>query len=163
VLQQGRDDRALGELQRDSDRSAAEALPELLRPFPNCRGTVHKNRALALLLTWDMKAHVVLLVCPIDANECREFVDLFLHILSSSRIVERDMQSRTLRSRYGEPVMRLSLSVRCGQRHTRRREVELVSIACSGLQIRRRRVHVPHPFSSSLKQWKARTEHPYQV
>ena len=40
-------------------------------------------------------------------------------------------------------MVRLSLSVRCGQRHTRRREVELVSIACSVLKIRRRRVHVP--------------------
>ena len=54
------------------------------------------------------------------------------------------MQSQTQRSRHGEPVVRLSLSVRCGRRHTRRREIELVSITCSGLQIRRRWVHVPH-------------------
>jgi hypothetical protein len=48
---------------------------------------------------------------------------------------------------YGEPVARLSLSIRYGQRHTRRREAELMSIACSMLNIRRRWVHVPHPFS----------------
>jgi len=53
------------------------------------------------------------------------------------------MQSQTQRRRHGEPVVRLSLSIRCGRRHTRRREVELVSITCSTLQIRRRWVHVP--------------------
>ena len=58
------------------------------------------------------------------------------------------MQSQTQRSRHGEPVTRLPLSVRCGRRHTRRREVELVSIACSTLQIRRRRVHVPRSIFS---------------
>jgi hypothetical protein len=36
----------------------------------------------------------------------------------------RDMQSRTQRRQYGEPVARLSLSIRYGQRHTRRREPE---------------------------------------
>jgi hypothetical protein len=60
------------------------------------------------------------------------------------------MQSQAQRSRHGEPVVRLSLSVRCGPRHTRRREVELVSITCSTLQIRRRWVHVPH---SILRIW----------
>ncbi len=40
-------------------------------------------------------------------------------------------------------MKRLSLSIRYGQRYTRRRELELVSIACSGLLIRRRRAHVP--------------------
>jgi hypothetical protein len=64
------------------------------------------------------------------------------------------MQSRTQRSRHGEPVARLSLSVRCGQRHTRWREVELLSITCSTLQIRRQRVHVPHsilPISEGME------------
>jgi hypothetical protein len=84
----------------------------------------------------------VLAVCPIDAGERCE---LFLHGASSRRIVGRDMQRRTQRSRHGEPVARLSLSVRCGHRHTRRPERELVSITCSGLKIRRRRVHVPRP------------------
>jgi hypothetical protein len=35
----------------------------------------------------------------------------------------RDMQSRTQRRRYGEPVARLSLSIRHGQRHIRRRKL----------------------------------------
>ena len=65
------------------------------------------------------------------------------------------MQSRTQRRQYGEPVERLSLSIRYGQRHTRRRETELESITCSALHIRRWWVHVPHPFSSAEEEWKA--------
>jgi hypothetical protein len=72
------------------------------------------------------------------------------------------MQSRTQRSRYGEPVQRLSLSVRCGLRHTRRREAELVSITCSALQIRRRWVHVPHPILSIPEGMESGTVDPYQ-
>jgi hypothetical protein len=53
------------------------------------------------------------------------------------------MQSRAQRRQYGEPVERLSLSVRYGQRHTRGLEAELVSVTRSALQIRSPRVHVP--------------------
>jgi hypothetical protein len=60
------------------------------------------------------------------------------------------MQSRAQRKQYGEPVRRLSLSVRYGQRHTRGLESRLVSIACSGLHVRSPRVHVPPPIFSVL-------------
>ena len=53
------------------------------------------------------------------------------------------MQSRAQRRQYGEPVERLSLSVRYGQRHTRGLEAELVNVTRSPLQIRSPRVHVP--------------------
>ena len=53
------------------------------------------------------------------------------------------MQSRAQRRQYGEPVERLSLSVRYGQRHTRGLEAELVTVTRSPLQIRSPRVHVP--------------------
>lgn len=99
-----------------------------------------EDEALVLEGTRNGQAHIVFPVRPVDANERSE---VFLHVVSSCKIVERDMQSRTQRSRDGEPVLRLSLGVRCGR--TRRRKHELVSIACSGLQIRRRRVHVPRP------------------
>ena len=73
------------------------------------------------------------------------------------------MQSRTQRRRYGEPVARLSLSIRHGQRHTRRREAELMSIACSTLHIRRRWVHVPHPFSPGKEVMESGTVYPYRT
>jgi hypothetical protein len=73
------------------------------------------------------------------------------------------MQSRTQRRRYGEPVARLSLSIRYGQRHTRRREPELVSIACSTLNIRRRWVHVPYPFSPGREVMESGTVYPYRT
>jgi hypothetical protein len=60
------------------------------------------------------------------------------------------MQSRAQRKQYGEPVKRLSLSVRFGQRHTRGLEAELVIITCSPLQIRSPRVHVPLPIFPAL-------------
>ena len=53
------------------------------------------------------------------------------------------MQSRAQRRQYGEPVERLSLSVRYGQRHTRGLEAELESVMRSALKIRSPRVHVP--------------------
>ena len=60
-------------------------------------------------------------------------------------------------------MVRLSLSIRYGQRHTRRRETELVSIACSTLHIRRRWVHVPHPFSPEREVMESGTVHPYRT
>ena len=48
-------------------------------------------------------------------------------------------------------------------RHTRRREIELVSIACSTLHIRRRWVHVPHPFSPEGEGMESGTVHPYRT
>ena len=57
------------------------------------------------------------------------------------------MQSRAQRRQYGEPVRRLPLSIRYGQRHTREIEAEFESIKCSPLHIRIPRVHVPPLFS----------------
>jgi hypothetical protein len=73
------------------------------------------------------------------------------------------MRSRTQRRRYGEPVARLSLRIRHGQRHTHRREAELLSIACSTLHIRRRWVHVPHPFSPRREVMESGTVYPYRI
>jgi hypothetical protein len=70
------------------------------------------------------------------------------------------MQSRTQRRQYEEPVERLSLSVRCGLRYTHWRESKLVSIACSPLQVRRQRMHVPHPLSPDRKVMESGTVHP---
>jgi hypothetical protein len=53
------------------------------------------------------------------------------------------MQSRAQRKQYGEPVERLPLSIRYGQRHTRGLEARFVNITCSPLKIRSPRVHVP--------------------
>jgi hypothetical protein len=79
----------------------------------------------------------------------------FLHGESCGTMMGRDKQSRTQRRHYGEPVVRLSPSIRYGKGRTRGRETELVSIACSTLNIRRRWVHVPHPFCPGGKAWKA--------
>ena len=144
VLEQRRDDRALGELEADGDGSAAEALAQLCRPRPRWPPGGARGRALALLGARDPQANVVFLVGPVDADEGGE-----RRMLASCMAIlldlgsGRDMQSRAQRRQYGEPVERLSLSVRYGQRHTRGRETELVSITCSALQIRRRWVHVP--------------------
>jgi hypothetical protein len=59
-------------------------------------------------------------------------------------------------------LQRQSLGIRYGQRHTRRREPELVSIACSTLNIRRRWVHVPHPFSPGREVMESGTVCPYR-
>jgi hypothetical protein len=104
----------------------------------------------------------MLLVSPVDPNESCEVSWRFLHGKSSCRMVRRDMQSRAQRRQYGEPMARLSLSVRCGQRHTRWRERKLVSITCSSLLIRRQGMHVPHPLSPDRKVMESGTVHPYR-
>ncbi len=53
------------------------------------------------------------------------------------------MQSRAQGRRYGEPVEAAFPEDLLRARHTRGLECELVSIACSALQIRGPRVHVP--------------------
>jgi hypothetical protein len=66
------------------------------------------------------------------------------------------MQSRAQRRQYGEPVKRLPLSIRYGQRHTRGLEAEFVNITCSPLKIRSPRVHVPlgsSPVSRVCPKW----------
>jgi hypothetical protein len=50
---------------------------------------------------------------------------------------------------------------RYGQRDTRRREPELLSIVCSTLNIRRRWVRVPHPFSPGRDAMESGTVYPY--
>src|SRR6185503_4610629 len=80
---------------------------------------------------------------PVDSDEGGELGRLFLHGDLLDLGSGRDMQSRAQRRQYGEPVRRLSLSVRYGQRHTRGLETELVSVTRSALQVRSSRVHVP--------------------
>jgi hypothetical protein len=60
------------------------------------------------------------------------------------------MQSRAQRRQYGEPVKTAFPEDSLRARHTRGLERELVSIACSALQIRSPRVHVPLRFLRSL-------------
>ena len=86
----------------------------------------------------------------------------FLHAERSCKMRGRDMQSRTQRRQYGEPVARLSLRIRCGRRHTLRREGELVSITCSALLIRRRWIHVPQSLSPVGEVMESGTVRPYQ-
>jgi hypothetical protein len=85
----------------------------------------------------------VLAVCPVDSDEGSKPGRFFLHGDLLDLRSGRDMQSRAQRRQYGEPVERLSLSVRYGQRHTRGLETELVSVTRSALQVRSPRVHVP--------------------
>jgi len=83
-----------------------------------------------------------LLLSPVDTDERGEF-RLFLHGDLLDLGSRRDMQRRAQRRQYGEPVERLSLSIRYGQRHTRGLEAELESVTRSPLQVRSPRVHVP--------------------
>jgi hypothetical protein len=115
VLEKRGDDGALSELQGDRDGGATETLAQLLSSLPDGDGAMLQNRAFALLLTRDVKADVVLLVGPVDADKGGNRQRHLAHEDSFRKIDERDMQSQTQRSRYGEPVKRLSLSVRCGQ------------------------------------------------
>lgn len=57
-------------------------------------------------------------------------------------------------------MKRLPLSVRYGQRHTRGRENELVSITYSPLQVRRPRVHVPLRVSGIIRATRKRNSPP---
>jgi hypothetical protein len=121
---------------------------------------VRDDGALALVGASGAEADVLPSVRPVDADEGGER-NGFLHGKTVGMMRGRDMQSRTQRSQYGEPGARLSSSVRCGQRHTRWREVELASMACSTLNIRRRWVHVPHPFSPGREGMESGTVYPY--
>jgi hypothetical protein len=162
MLEQRGDDRPLAELDANGDGCAPESGPELVGPIAEGRRGVGDDGALALGRAGSAKADVVLLVGPVDADERGER-NGFLHGESSGTMRGRDMQSRTQRSQYGEPVARLSLSIRYGQRHTRRREAELVSIACSTLHIRRRWVHVSQPFSPEGEVMESGTVYPYRT
>ncbi len=115
MLEKGGDDGALRKLQSDRDGSATETLAQLLGPLPDGDGAMLQDRALALLLSRDVQTDVVLLVGPVDADEGGKRQRHLAHEDSFRKIDERDTQSQTQRSRYGEPVVPLSLSVRCGQ------------------------------------------------
>jgi hypothetical protein len=102
-----------------------------------------KDGQLACVGASDLQADIVLAVGPVDADESGKLGHFFLHGYLQDLGSGRDMQSRAQRRQYGEPVKRLSLSIRYGQRHTRELEARLVNITCSPLQIRSSRVHVP--------------------
>jgi hypothetical protein len=144
MLEQSRNDRPSGELEAHGDRSSAESLSELVGPGLDGARAVLEDEPLAIVGAGNPEANVVLLVGPVDADEGGEgrYFSL-VHVVTSRTLGVRDMRNRAQRRQYGEPVLRLSLSIRYGQRYTRRRELELVSIACSCLHIRRRRAHVP--------------------
>ncbi len=134
------------QLEADGDGTAAEALAQALCPGVDDGGSMLDDGELEVVGAGDLEANVVLAVGPVDADEGGELV------LGSGR----DMQSRAQRRQYGEPVRRLSLSVRYGQRHARGLEAELVSVSRSALQIRSPRVHVPLRSSrvaSSCPKW----------
>jgi len=76
VLKQRGDDWAAGQLEADRNRCALEALAELLRPLANGRRAMLQDGALALVRAGGSESHVVLAVCPVDADERCE---LFLH------------------------------------------------------------------------------------
>jgi hypothetical protein len=72
VLQQGRDDRSLRELQADGHLAPPEPLPQALRPLLDGRRPVLQDRRLYHLRSRRHQAHVVLAVRPVDAHERRE-------------------------------------------------------------------------------------------
>ena len=114
----------------------------------------------------DLQADVVLSVGPVDSDEGGELGRFFLHGDLLDLGSGRDMQSRAQRRQYGEPVKRLSLSVRYGQRHTRGLEAELVIVTRSPLQIRSPRVHVPLRSSrvaSGCPKWNSQPIQPLQL
>ena len=81
----------------------------------------------------DLQTNVVLSVSPVDSDEGGELGHFFLHGDLLDLGLGRDMQRRAQRRQYGEPVERLSLSVRYGQRHTRGLEAELVNVTRSAV------------------------------
>jgi hypothetical protein len=91
----------------------------------------------------DLETDVVFAVGPVNSDEGGELGRFFLHGDLLDLGSGRDMQSRAQRRQYGEPVERLSLSVRYGQGNARGLEAELESVTRSALQIRSPRVHVP--------------------
>jgi hypothetical protein len=145
VFEQGGHDGPMSQLQADRDRGTVEAFPQLRRPCLNGFGRMLEDGERASVVPRHPEADVVLLVCPVDPDESgeRRWGHL-VHVKTSRRFGVQDMHSRAQRRQYGEPVVRLSLSVRYGHRHTHRRERKLEIIACSRLDIRRRWVHVPH-------------------
>ena len=124
-------------------RRPGEALAQLVGPVLDGLGAVLDDRELDGVSARDLEADVVLAVCPVDSDEGGELGHFFLHGDLLDLGSGRDMQSRAQRRQYGEPVKRLSLSVRYGQRHTRGLEAELVNVTRSPLQVRSPRVHVP--------------------
>ena len=135
--------RTLGELEADSDAAARKALAQLMGPVLDGLGAVLDDRELDGVAACDLQADVVLSVGPVDADEGGELGHFFLHGDLLDLGSGRDMQSRAQRRQYGEPVKRLSLRTRYGQRHTRGLEAELVNVTRSALQVRSPRVHVP--------------------
>ena len=142
VLEQGGDDGTLREFETHGDALASETITEPTSPVLDGLGAVLDDRELDGVGIRGLQADVVLAIGPVDTDERGEF-RLFLHGDLLDLGSGRDMQSRAQRRQYGEPVRRLSLSVRFGQRHTRGLEAELESVTRSALQIRSPRVHVP--------------------
>ena len=94
MLEQRRDDRTLRKLQRDGDRGAAEALPQLLRPGPDGERRVLDDGPLALLTARRPQANVVLLVRPVEPDEGGEgLLFLLVHVDSSRTVGGRDMRT----------------------------------------------------------------------
>jgi hypothetical protein len=69
VLEQGRNDRSLAELDADGDGSAVKSGAELVGPVTESGWRVTDDGALALGGAGSAKADVVLLVGPVDADQ----------------------------------------------------------------------------------------------
>jgi hypothetical protein len=143
VLEEGRHDWAVGELETDGDAAAGEALAQLLGPVLDGLRAVLDHRELDGFGARDLQADIVLAVGPVDADECGELGDFFLHGDLLDLGSGRDMQRRAQRRQYGEPVMAAVPECSLRARHTRGLESELVSVTRSALQVRSPRVHVP--------------------
>ena len=79
-----------------------------------------EHTALPLRGAGDVEGEVVLSIGPVDADKRGELGGVLLHTntISWGKLPGRNMQSLAQRRQYGEPVKRLSLSVRYGRRHT---------------------------------------------
>jgi hypothetical protein len=109
----------------------------------------------------NLENEVVLAVRPVDADDGCERGRLLLHgDLPWVYAATRNMRSPAQRRQYGVPMVRRSLSVRCGRRHTRGLGAKLESVVRFGLEIRNPRVHVPPLFSPGKGELRKGNGHP---
>jgi hypothetical protein len=79
VLEECRDDRAVGQLEAHGDATARETLAQLLGPVLDGPGAVLDDGEFDGICAGDLQADVVLPVGPVDADECGELGWIFLH------------------------------------------------------------------------------------
>ncbi len=86
VLQQRGDDGPVLQLDRDGDGCSAEALAQPVEPGLQRDRAMLDDAALELVASRHLEAHVVLLVGPVQTDECCELPRLFLLFLHATSL-----------------------------------------------------------------------------